>query len=510
MEKILRSTFRFDPTDDRSLLLSNCLELQSSRLRFLIPEHQAVWDFVEAFVRDHSHAPDFETIQSHFTNTDKNPDVVNILEPLKLLNPIYRGDFQKRLAQRVEERRTSEVEMMFRKATEINKEGWQDKDNGGRVYKGPQDAISYVLSKAQDIGSPVTGIRREGEVGASGEQFIEDYDRRKNDPNYGKGQLCGLMQMDLALGGAKKDQLWTHAGFTGHGKSMFAMNWAYNQSVYFQFSSCYFSLEMPYDQCLRIMYTMHSLHEKFNKVRIKLGIQKDPQTPVGLSYRFIRDGKLPDNEETFLKKFVVPDFCDPAMHYGKIHFKGYDPDMEEFRVTDLRSKSEMLFRESPFKMLIVDHILLMDAKKSYRSTTERANEVVRDLKKLAEIFNRGEGMAVLGLFQISREGLKRADKNNGLYKLYDLSYSNEIERSSDIVTASYLDDELRNRCRMLFQCIKSRDDEAPDPFYSRIDWASRKLLTCLEVPQFVKDQKNSFEDELEADSEEADFSDLLD
>jgi len=272
-------------------------------------------------------------------------------------------------------------------------------------------------------------------------------------------------------------------GFLVH-NSTFAFNWVYNQAIYFGESSCYFSLEMPYEQCQRIIYTMHSMHEKFRDVRMALGLQKDPDNAVPLTYHYIRDGKLPPNEERFLKEFVLPDLEEGAANgiYGKMHFRGYDPDSDYFRISDMRAKAETLYRESSFSLLVADHVLLIDAKKNHRSTTESANEVVRDLKKLSEVFNAGEGIAVLALFQISREGKKRADKAEGRYSLYDLSYSNEIERSSDVITGSYLNDELRKRCRALFQFLKSRDGGMCDPFYTRVDWPSRMLFTCHERP----------------------------
>lgn len=232
-------------------------------------------------------------------------------------------------------------------------------------------------------------------------------------------------------------------GFVTH-NSTYALHWAYIQAVYFGFSSCYFSLEMPYTQCRNLIYAMHSAHEDFAEVRAKLGI-----TTLGIDYEKIRDGRLPPNEEQFFREYVVPDLnrngtvphkgqysLDPA-DYGDIHIHVPDPDKSDFTINDLRSYAELLYSKTPFSSLFVDHAGLMAARQRYSSTTDKLNEVIRDLKRLAMSFNRGMGMAVVALFQISREGYRAAEKNGGRYNLTHLSYANEcISRTTKILCDS--------------------------------------------------------------------------
>lgn len=496
MQILLRSTFRVEQTDDASLLLANALDMVSEELEMLDPDHQAIWDFVKEFIRDQNHAPDVTTVISHFKRNNNN-DVVDQLEILRRVKPLFRGDFRRRLHQKSEERRQVVLDEILSQTAEINHTGKEIQDGptpkDTRHYKGPYDAASWLQSKLPEVTRPPGGMRVDGEILGDTEAFWEDYQRRRDDPNFGVGQYLGIKQVDDALGGARKKQLWTHAGFTGHMKSSVAFNWVYNQAIYFKYSSCYVSLEMSYDQCQRIIYAMHSMHPKFRKVRIRLGIQKPGEVDHGLSYRYLRDGSLPPNEEQFLSQFVLPDLRDPSNGYGRIHLVGYDPTKDSFKVSDIKARAEMIFRQSPFHLLVVDHVLLVDPKVHHRSTTDRANEVVRDLKMMSMNFNRGEGMAILALFQISREGFKRANmgKNGGktgIYEAYDLSYSNEIERSSDVITAGFLNDELREMARLLIQCIKTRDDEKFQPIYVAIDWRCRRIMTCFEPVSLHEDE----------------------
>lgn len=488
MKFLLRSVFS-SSGEDPEAAFRNYLQLDASGLGFDVPADNVLWEFVRDFARTHNHVPDVRTVRSHFETLRAN-DEVDRLETLVPLKPLYRGDFTKRLEERAEERRTRLVTEMLRDAAQIVQVGVEVRQGKEtRKLFGPHDAVRFLVEKSHDIVVPTTGARLSGEVTLDGEDFRAEYERVKNDPLAGVGQYSGIEQMDAALRGAKKFELWTHAAFTGGLKSTLALNWAYNQAVYMRYDSCIFSLEMPYKQCRRLLYAMHSLHGKFKDVRIRMGIQRSPGPSGGLDYGKIRDGELTPTEEDFLLNHVVPDFN--SGQYGKIHIEVADPDKNDFTVGDLRSRAELIYSRSPFSLLFVDHAGLLAPRKWVSSTTERLNEVIRDLKRTAMSFHRGEGMAVVSLFQISREGFKAAEKlaaasngtySNGPYNLTHLSYANEAERSSDIVTTSYVDSQLRSSNRVLFQCLKSRDQAPFQNFFSRVEWPTRRILTSHEVP----------------------------
>jgi len=233
-------------------------------------------------------------------------------------------------------------------------------------------------------------------------------------------------------------------GFITH-NSTFMLNWAYNQAVVYKQDVLIFSLEMPYSQCRRILYAIHSIHPKFRKIRRQLGLQADENEDVGLPYSNIRDGNLQEwhpKARGFYLDYVIPDFNgDQSIighpywkaDYGKIHIEVADPDKQDFTTHDLRSMAEVLYAKTPFQLIFVDHCGLMSPRRHQKDTTANINEVIRDLKKLALGFNRGQGIAVVGLFQISREGYKSALKvkektGKAGYNLTHLSYANEAER----------------------------------------------------------------------------------
>ncbi|MDB4278221.1 DnaB helicase C-terminal domain-containing protein [Deltaproteobacteria bacterium] len=479
MKVLLRSTFLIDPMDSEDQFLQNYQNLQASGLGFDNAGDNAVWTYIQDFVTAYRHIPDYTTISAHFGHLGAL-EVSDRLEHLRVLPSKSRGDFVRRLEERADERRVRLVADMLKEAGHIVSQGIEIDDGKGNktLLRGPIDAIRFIMDKGHDVVTPTTGQRLSGNVTQDGEDFIKEYDRVKNDPLAGIGQFTGIAQIDNAIRGAKRHELWTHAAFTGGLKSTFMLNWAYNQAVWYGHDSLIFSLEMPYHQCRRLVYALHSSHEKFANVHPPLDYQK------------VRDGELTSTEEWFLKEHVVPDFIDPKNGYGNIFIEVTDPDKIDFKVSDIRARAELIYSRSPFSLVFIDHALLVSPRKWVPSTTERLNEVIRDFKKMSMSFNRGAGMAVVLLFQISREGYKAAQKAREKqteasmypYNLTHLSYANEAERSSDNVTATWLDPDLAKQGQFIFQHLKSRDQEPFLPFKAQIRWPNRRIGTLLEVP----------------------------
>ena len=520
MKTLLRSTYRNGSNDDLELMLRNAHALRSSGLGFDVPEDDAVWTYVKDFVDQHHHVPDAATLRTHFTRV-RQIEVVDRIDAMSVVTPRTRGDFLKLLEAQVENRRIRIVSEVLREAAQIVEVGISVKDGKKeRILKGPASAIRHVLDRGHEVITPVTGQRLSGDVTADGDDVKQEYERVESDPLAGIGQFTGIQQMDVGIKGAKRGELWVHAAFTGGMKSTLALNWAYNQAVYYRHSSIFFSLEMPYPQVRKILYAIHSSHEKFAKLRKKLGVG------LSLDYQRIRDGELdaytdgeiaamPEEqrsqlingrlnplrpEKRFYFEHVIPDLGDPKNDYGSIHVEVHDPDKTDFNINDLKAKSELLHSKDPaITTIFVDHAGLMTSRNRHTSTTERLNEVLRDLKRLSMSFNKGAGIALVVLFQINRDGFKAAEKNGGRYNLTHLSYANEAERSSDVVTAGYVDADLMERNLVKFMCLKARDHKPFEEFYSGVLWPCRRVSTqhdvTVEVAKRAGDELDLLADE---------------
>lgn len=513
MKTLLRSTFLHAKGDREDLSLRNYLALVESGLGFENPMDTAIWGFIQRFVRRHNHVPAYDTLVTNF-KANHQDDILDRLEALTYLSALAQGDFLTRLEAKAHERRVRQVGDLIKDASVIVSTGIEVQDGKEKkVLQGPIDAVRYFLEQSHAIISPTLGARLSGEATRDGAEVRTEYERVEADPLAGVGQWSGLPQMDTALSGAKRHELWIHAAFTGGLKSTLMLNWAYNQAVFFHHDSVVFSLEMPYQQCRRILYAIHSAHEKFRTIRHQLGLQKDALVTVGLPYTDIRDGTLEQhhsNAKRFLLDYVIPDLGDKVNKYGKIHIEVPDPDRSDFTVANLREKAELLYSDSPFATVFVDHCGLMAPRRWISSTTERLNEVIRDLKRLAMSFNRGQGIAVVGLFQIGREGFKRVKKareagNRNEFQLFDLSYANEAERSADIVTATYVDKELVKQNRVELQNLKSRDQAPFETFLARVEWPCRRILPCYDVPMIGQGGKQNVQAAIDKAAEQLDL-----
>jgi len=75
--------------------------------------------------------------------------------------------------------------------------------------------------------------------------------------------------------------------------------------------------------------------------------------------------------------------------------------------------------------------------------------------------------------------------------------------SSDIVTASWIDDDLRKENRVQFQCLKSRDQAPFEMFLARVEWPCRRILTCMDVTM-TSAEKEAAGDEIDKAERELD------
>lgn len=729
MISLLRSTFVAAANDDKQILLRNYIALVDSGLDPDIPEDQVIWNFVKDFVQKFGEVPGVNTLKSHFT-TVKEDTIVDRLDQLAMVPSLSIGDFIVRLEDRNNERRIRLTKDILQDASQILAQGREIKKGHESVrLHGPIDALRWVMDQGHQVMTPTLGSRLSGEVTGDGVDFMNRYDRVESDPLAGIGQHTGLQQLDVALNGAKKFELWIHAAFTGGLKcvtgdtliydvarkrqrsvqelsktgdapivhaldpesqqiktyqaspvipngvrqiykitthtgreirvsgnhpfltpgnqwvnaenlvigdavgvasnmpldkkqtskrtlspgemdalielielnrstmilpgdlwgypdevirqflikfwkdqkfisypnkklalgvqslaqrigihvrvqkstdgnylvitesteslnqddgvlwervddikhdgqemtydlsvpgpanfvangfithnSTLMLNWAYNQAVFYLHDSLIFSLEMPYEQCRNILYSMHSMHTKFKEIRYHLGLQSTPDAVACIPYENIRDGTLNQyhpNAKKFIRDFVVPDFngtsvitgkdpmtgqpwTDPK-NYGKIFIEVADPDKSDFTMADIRHRAEVIYSKTPFSMIFIDHVGLMAPRKWVPSTTDRLNEVIRDCKRLAMSFNRGQGIAVVALFQISREGYKvakKAKEKTGVaeFDLTHLSYSNEAERCL-VGSRTYV--YTSKGCRLL------KDINLGDSVLSRAGW----------------------------------------
>jgi len=475
--KILRAILPDTRVGDKDdLMFQNYISLRESIFQFDQPTDVKIYDFIKTFASTHGHLPEQDVVIQYF-DSNNDFDEADRIRQISSTPVIYRGDFILEIEKSVEDARHMALAEAISSAKTIARQGLEIKEGRNTfTLKGVRDATKFLSKELSDLLTPTFGAKLGGDVLNDEDAFWEHY-QKTVDTDVGVLPKTGLKCIDDAIGGFRKKELYMVAGFTAHMKSKTTMNWIYNQAVYQGLNSIYFQLEMHYEQCRETIYAFHSMHKKFRDKRIALGIQKQQTPDVGIDPDSIKNGTLTEDEIDLLKD-VVKDLREgvESGEYGSIQFEIADPDAMDITVEDIKTKAEVLHQRRPAKVLVVDHALLVSSRRWVASTTERLNEVIRDLKKLALSFNRGEGIPLLCLFQISREGFRAAEKNGGSYNLTHLSYANEAERSSDVVISCWYGDDMREKGAIKYQCLKVRQGGGFEPFEAKPAWPSGRIL----------------------------------
>lgn len=459
-KRLLRSVIDFEDGRVSAENLSvNFQRLQASTLEWAQPADERIWAFVRDFFRNNLDLPTARTIDDFF----KQSNDVEVEERLKDLaaTPAYaKTNFAHLLKQKVEDQNRIKMIGLLRETSEVVSKGLILQEGRDKVrIQGVKDGLLHFNRRVHELIPPEHNIRTRGDLRDDTQAAWDEYQEAKANKDKAYGCMVGLQKIDTICRGLKRGELWIHAAFAGELKTSLALNWVYNLVTRYKKNVFYVSLEMPYEQLRRMIYVMHSTHEKFAEQGYK-----------PLDYRKVRDGELTPEEEEFYQK-VLEDFNNNPEY---CHLEVWSPD-HDVTISDIKLEAELLHKQLEVGFTVIDHGGLVKPMEKDSNYVIRLNSVLRDAKKFALHFNGGEGMAVLMLFQINRDGKDAADKAEGKYKLRALSYANEAERSGDTITTTYLNDQHRENGTSMCCCLKNRENPLFEPFLIKIDFTCRRM-----------------------------------
>lgn len=457
MKGLLRSVIDINQGISQENLISNFQKLLASHIEWTQPADQRIYEFILSYFQQRLEVPARQTIVDYF-EAKRDQEVIERVKDLDGAQPYIRTNYAHLLTTTVEEQNRVKAITLLKEAQEIIAKGLV-LDNEKK--QGLRDGILHFSQNAHRLLVYQHNARIQGNIREDGQDVWDEYQAAKANKGLAWGKFCGLNEIDKIIRGIKKGELWLHAAFTGELKTTFALNWAYNLVTRYRSNVYYVTLEMPYEQVRTMIYAMHSANPRF-KV---LGFNP-------LDYEKIKAGTLTPEEEAFYR-LVIDDFVNND-EYGSFDIWGPDDDVT---TDDIKMQAELAHQKNEIGLLVIDHGGLVEPRRKKRSKdyVVELNSVLRDSKKIALHFNHGEKVPVLLLFQINREGKDAADKAEGRYKLRALSYANEAERSADIVTTTYLNDEHRTAGTTLFDCLKRRDGARFNPFVAGVNWATRRI-----------------------------------
>lgn len=461
-KRLLRSIIEFDQEISPENLIRNFQRLRRAvemhQMRWDRPEDHDIYRYATAFFAKHGEMPSTATLLDYFQSV-KGLEAIERVKDIAKEPPYARANFSNLLRDIQEQQISGKAINLLKQAAEITAKGKGDQ-------KGWDAAYELLVKEGQklriDDGDQIL-INQNIRDATAIEALKEEYQHAKQDKGSAVGVLCGINEIDNECMGIKKGDLWIHGAFPGELKTTFAVNWCYSAMTRFNTNVVFMSLEMPLEQIRRNFAALHTSNNRFLNKGFK-----------PLDYRKIRYGTLTDEEETqyfdALEDFKSnPTYCTCEV---------VSPD-SKWDINQVTQKLEMLHKEFEVGMVVIDHGQWLDAQEGNKSKdyTITMNSIIDDCKRLAKTFNHNEGIPVLLLWQINREGKSDADKHEGVYKASAFTYANNVEKTADVITTTYINPEMKTQQRTKFTCIKNRDGDTFQPFEAHVNFTCRRILS---------------------------------
>ena len=477
MERILRSVVQVGGFPESEHALTNWHRLCEHDLEYPNEEDRKVHEYLKTFYGQMSAPPDFALLKEYFEKKDEI-EVVARLDELKKSQFYTHTNFLSIIRAEREQQSIRNVILACRDAQQIAEHGrnLEKPINGKKILRGPQDALNYLFEKMSSLTAVEAGEKLEGDVTEDADEVIEEYDVVSKTNKYAGRNLIGMEPVDSVCRGHKAGEFWVHTAFTGELKTTLALNYLYNNTYLYEKNIFYAILEMPYKQLRRQLYVLHSSHGKFvtdwYQEDKKRGIPEQDRY-IGLDYRKVRDGELDEIGYERLKK-VAQDF--KATRKGRPYiWRPEMPNGDMPTVMDIRRKAEMFHNKFGCDGIVLDHMGLIRPKHRTNDYVASINTVVQECRMLALNFARGKTVPVMGLFQLNRQGKMRADKADGRYDMAAISYANEVDKSADVITYTYLNDELRRQGKFYLGCLKNRENPVFERMVGKVLWQTKRM-----------------------------------
>lgn len=472
MKRLLRSIIDFeDGKVSKDSLNVNYQRLNASKIEWNQPVDGKIYGYVKEFFNTNFELPTAQTIEDFFTRSD-DIEVSERLKDIKASPTYVHKNYAHLLGTLLEDQNRLKMRGFLKDAEEILSKGRIIQEGQEKTkLQGARDALVYFTKHAYALLPTDSNIRTHGDLREDREQGWQEYQLAKRDRGRVWGAFTGINEIDKICHGCKRGEMWVHAAFTGELKTTFALNWCYNLITRYRTNVFYVSMEMPYEQVRKNIYAIHSANKKW-----------EAQGRKPLDYRRIRDGELTEEEEVFFQEVLEdfeknPEYC---------RFEVWAPD-HDVSIDDIRTEAELKHKEMEVGFIVIDHGGLVETTRKHKDYTIELNSVLRAAKKtLALHFSNGEGVPVLMLFQLNRQGKDEADKNEGRYKIKALSYANEAERSADYITTTYLNDQHRENGTTIFCNLKNRDNPLFAAFQASVDFNCRRIMNFDPTVSTVK------------------------
>lgn len=275
--------------------------------------------------------------------------------------------------------------------------------------------------------------------------LIEIYNSKKDI----EGIKTGVKEIDNSISGLMPGTITVLAGYTGSYKTTWALNIAYNAIVEGK-NVLYLSLEVIKEYIFYNLISRHSFNDKFK---------------IHIDNSKLKRRELDDKEFEYFQETIYNDFRKLS---GRV-FAIDETELENYSFYSLENKfreiEKLAQKETGhgIDMLVVDHAQLLkydENMKGIGNETNVVNAYVSFFRQQALNFIReNKQVSVLILSQTSRDGWRKASRNEGCYDLTALADSNELERAASLVFTVFCSSSLKQVKEAKVQILKNRDGD---------------------------------------------------
>lgn len=292
------------------------------------------------------------------------------------------------------------------------------------------------------LGGVSTFADDQEEVGLA-ELLDELVDRATSQADEVEGAVTGIYELDREIAPIAKGTLLSVCAAPSHGKSTFAYDFIYRNSILGDYRTLFLSLEIPKGIAATKLLVRHDYERRAD---------------AALAYSSIRRRQLSSNdvEDLLAAREDIADRLD------NVRILDLTDSIPLGSPLEFGMFLEQAFARAPFDILVVDYLQIS---KSYSRIVgyenyEYMNGIVSMLRRKTVSIGQGQKLTTLLLSQTNRVGFEKAGKNNGKYEsLSSIAEANGVERDSQMVVFLHLSDTTRASSEIRVQLLKNRDGE---------------------------------------------------
>jgi hypothetical protein len=369
-------------------------------------------------------------------------------------------DMDQLLVEYTREYETSYIQFILERAAHINTAGVKDRKDDSKRYKGPKEAIRYLMQQLEcGVLLGGAGNGRPIVVQEEAHQLGSYYDRMLARGALPIGisvpPMAGDTGEDLAM---YPNDFFGVLGYLGGGKSTLCRFMVY-QLALAGYTTVHISLENEAIVERNKFLLLHAHHSKFGG------------RYANLSYKGYKGLHLTSAQRRMLDE-IATDY--KATVPGKIIIR----QPQEASWESIKALVETQSLVAPVDALFIDYLSLLEPSGNPRSQDDRRSRMtalIKDVRQFALTAQPEHPLVVISPIQANEEGLKKAEEAEGVYKKSAVNNDKELARSMTYIIGVYDNGFVGNTHSMKLSCVKARDGDGFRPFttyLSSCGWVS--------------------------------------